>query len=110
MVYHLDGAVIDTDEEGYLDDGRLWSPQLAVLIARNEEIELQDDHWQVIHFLRDYYQQRQVAPTMRVLTQAIRKTLGPEKGNSRYLYRLFPRGTATQASKIAGLPKPTGCI
>ena len=110
MVYHLDGSTIATDEEGYLEDDSLWSPQLALLIARNERIDLQDDHWQVINFLRHYYQQNRIAPTVRVLTQEVRKTLGPEKGNSRYLYRLFPRGTATQASKIAGLPKPTGCI
>ena len=69
-----------------------------------------ENHWEVINFLRDYYEEYQVAPAVRVLTKAIKKTLGPEKGNSQYLYGLFPAGPATQACKIAGLPKPTGCV
>ena len=71
---------------------------------------MDDDHWEVVNFLRNYYEQYQIAPAVRVLTVAIKRTLGPEKGNSRYLYELFPYGPARQASKIAGLPKPTGCI
>jgi TusE/DsrC/DsvC family sulfur relay protein len=110
MAYSLDGLTIETDEAGYLSDSSQWNREVAVLIARNERIELQDDHWQVVNYLRCFYQEHRRAPTVRVLTQAMRKTLGAEKGNSRYLYQLFPRGTTTQASKIAGLPKPMGCI
>ncbi len=110
MAYTLDGLMIETDDAGYLNDSSEWNRELAVLIARDERIELQDDHWEVLTYLRHYYHEHQIAPSVRVLTQAMRKTLGPEKGNSRYLYQLFPRGTTTQASKIAGLPKPVGCI
>jgi TusE/DsrC/DsvC family sulfur relay protein len=96
---------------------RLWSKlgtenniDLVALIARSEDIEMADDHWEVVNFLRNYYQEYQIAPAVRVLIKAIRKTLGPEKGSSRYLYQLFPYGPARQGCKIAGLPKPTSCI
>jgi tRNA 2-thiouridine synthesizing protein E len=59
---------------------------------------------------RNYYEEYQIAPAVRVLIKAIKKSLGPDKGNSKYLYELFPYGPAKQACKIAGLPKPTGCI
>ena len=110
MAYTYKGAVIDTDEAGYLTDISQWNAELAVLIARGEDIEMGDDHWEVVNFLRNYYEEYRIAPAMRVLTRAIRTTLGPDKGNSLYLYELFPDGPAKQACKIAGLPKPTGCI
>ena len=80
------------------------------MIARHEDIDMTEDHWEVVNFLRDYYEEYQIAPAARVLTKAIKKTLGPEKGNSHYLYGLFPYGPAIQACKIAGLPKPTRCV
>ena len=110
MAYEYNGATIETDEEGYITDINLWSPALAVLIAESENIEMDDDHWEVVNFLRNYYQEYQIAPAVRVLTKAIKKTLGPDKGSSLYLYQLFPLGPAKQACKIAGLPNPTGCI
>jgi tRNA 2-thiouridine synthesizing protein E len=110
MAYELDGATIDADEEGYIIDISVWSPELAALIAEEENIDMDDDHWEVVNFLRNYYEEYQIAPAVRVLTKAIKRTLGPEKGNSKYLYELFPYGPAKQACKIAGLPKPTGCI
>lgn len=110
MSYEYDGKVIDHDEEGYLTDLSLWNEQLANLIAKDEDIEMTSDHWEVVNFLRSYYEDFQIAPAVRVLTKAIKKTLGADKGNSKYLYELFPYGPAKQACKIAGLPKPTGCI
>ena len=110
MAYECDGATIETDEEGYITDISLWSQELATLIATEENIEMGDDHWEVVNFLRNYYEEYQIAPAVRVLTKAIKKTLGADKGNSKYLYELFPYGPAKQACKIAGLPKPTGCI
>ena len=110
MAYECDGATIETDEEGYITDISLWSQELATLIATEEDIEMGDDHWEVVNFLRNYYEEYQIAPAVRVLTKAIKKSLGADKGNSKYLYELFPYGPAKQACKIAGLPKPTGCI
>ena len=100
----------ETDEEGYLCNLADWSEDVAQHIAQSENIELTPNHWEVINFLRKYYEEYQIAPAVRVLTKAIGKTLGPDKGNSQYLYQLFPYGPAKQACKIAGLPKPTGCV
>ncbi len=110
MAYELNGATVDADEEGYLQDIGLWNEDLAGLIAEDEKIEMSEDHWEVVNFLREYYEEYQIAPAVRVLTKAIGKKLGKDKGNSKYLYALFPYGPAKQACKIAGLPKPTGCI
>ena len=110
MAYAYNGASIEHDEEGFITDISLWSKELAGLIAADENIEMSDDHWEVVNFLRNYYEEYQIAPAVRVLTKAIKKSLGPEKGNSGYLYQLFPYGPAKQACKIAGLPKPTGCV
>ncbi|MDP6343805.1 MAG: TusE/DsrC/DsvC family sulfur relay protein [Alphaproteobacteria bacterium] len=110
MSYQLHGSTFESDEEGYITDISLWNEELADLIAQDEDIEMTDDHWEVVNFLREYYEEYQIAPAIRVLTKAIKKKLGPEKGNSGYLYELFPYGPAKQACKIAGLPKPTGCI
>ncbi len=100
----------ETDEEGYLVNLADWNEDVARNISEAEGIDLSDNHWEVINFLRKYYEEYQIAPAVRVLTKAIGKALGPEKGNSQYLYELFPYGPAKQACKIAGLPKPTGCV
>ena len=100
MSYQLNGTTIEHDEEGYITDISLWSKELAGLIAEDEDIDMSDDHWEVVNFLRNYYEEYQIAPAVRVLTKAIKKTLGPEKGNSQYLYELFPYGPANQACKI----------
>ncbi|NQV55457.1 MAG: TusE/DsrC/DsvC family sulfur relay protein [Rhodospirillales bacterium] len=110
MSYRLDGQEVAADEEGYLIEIGLWNKDLAQQIAESENIEMDDDHWEVVNFLRNYYEEYQIAPAIRVLTKAVKKSMGPEKGNSKYLYELFPYGPAKQACKIAGLPKPTGCI
>ena len=110
MTYKYNGTVVETDEEGYITDISLWTRELAEFIAKDENIDMSDDHWEVVNFLRNYYEEYQIAPAVRVLIKAIKKSLGVDKGNSKYLYELFPYGPAKQACKIAGLPKPTGCI
>ncbi|KAB2308285.1 TusE/DsrC/DsvC family sulfur relay protein [Betaproteobacteria bacterium SCN2] len=110
MAMDVNGVSIETDEEGFLVNLSDWNPDVALELAKGESIELTDQHWEVINFLREYYDEYQIAPAVRVLTKAIGKKLGPDKGNSKYLYDLFPYGPGKQACKIAGLPKPTGCI
>jgi tRNA 2-thiouridine synthesizing protein E len=104
------GKTIELDEEGYLTNLADWNEEAAVILAKQDEIELTENHWEVVNFLRDYYDEYQIAPAVRVLTKAIGKKLGKEKGNSKYLYELFPYGPAKQACRFAGLPKPTGCV
>lgn len=110
MAYQVGNVVAETDEEGYLTDISVWSEDLAQAIAKSENVELSPEHWEVINFLRGYYAEYQIAPAVRILLKEMKKTFGPEKGDQKYLYRLFPYGPAKQACKIAGLPKPTGCI
>jgi tRNA 2-thiouridine synthesizing protein E len=104
------GKEIETDEEGYLVNLGDWSEDAAKVLSAQDNLELTESHWEVIHFLREYYDEYQIAPAVRVLTKAIGKKLGKEKGNSKYLYELFPYGPAKQACRFAGLPKPTGCV
>lgn len=110
MGIKVNGQAIDTDEEGYLTNLGDWNEDIAKVLAEQDELELTANHWEVINFLREYYEEYQIAPAVRVLTKAIGKRLGPEKGNSKYLYDLFPYGPAKQACRFAGLPKPTGCV
>ena len=106
----VNGKTFETDEEGYLANITDWNEEIGAYLAQTENLPLTDAHWEVVNFLREYYNEFQIAPAVRVLTKAIGKKFGPEKGNSQYLYELFPYGPAKQACKIAGLPKPTGCI
>ena len=110
MALEVDGKSVEVDEEGYLVNRDDWTDNIASAIAVEEKLDMSDSHWEVVKFLRDYYEEYQIAPAVRVLTKAIGKKLGKDKGNSKYLYELFPYGPAKQACKIAGLPKPTGCV
>ena len=109
MAIEVAGKTLETDEEGYLVNLSDWTEDVANAIAKAENVDMTPNHWEVVNFLREYYNEYQIAPAVRVLTKAIGKKLGPDKGNSQYLYELFPYGPAKQACKIAGLPKPTGC-
>ena len=110
MALEVNGTVIEQDEEGYLMELEDWTPDVAKTLAAEDEIELTDAHWDILNFLREYYEEYQIAPAVRVLTKAVGKRLGKEKGNSKYLYSLFPFGPGKQACKYGGLPKPTGCV
>ena len=107
---NIAGKDVDVDEEGYLTNLNDWNRDVAEYLAKEEKVDMTDSHWEVIDFLREYYDEYQIAPAIRVLTKAIGKKLGADKGNNKYLYELFPYGPAKQACKIGGLPKPTGCI
>ncbi|MBN6043624.1 sulfurtransferase TusE [Citrobacter sp. ku-bf4] len=106
----FEGKEIATDVDGYLKDSAQWSEPMAVAIAENEGITLSAEHWEVVRFVRDFYLEFNTSPAIRMLVKAMANKFGEEKGNSRYLYRLFPKGPAKQATKIAGLPKPVKCI
>jgi tRNA 2-thiouridine synthesizing protein E len=98
------GVKIESNEEGFLVDPAQWNDEVAVEIARREGIDpLTDRHWQVIRLMRSEYESKGTGPTVRVL--------GKTSGVSiKELYQLFPKGPAKLAAKIAGIPKPRGCI
>lgn len=98
------------DEEGYMQNSDDWSEDFALVSAKKEGIDLHTCHWEVLYFLRSYYNEYDIVPMIRILIRALKSKLGEEKSNSKYLYKLFPAGPAKQASKFAGLPKPTGCV
>jgi tRNA 2-thiouridine synthesizing protein E len=100
---------IETDPQGYLKDASAWTESLAVLIAQEESIELTDDHWQVINYVRKFYEEFNTSPSIRPLVKYLAQVLPQDKSNSLYLQILFPEGPAKQATKIAGLPKPARC-
>jgi tRNA 2-thiouridine synthesizing protein E len=98
------------DKDGFLKNSNVWNEEFALQSANAESIKMSDDHWEVIYFLREYYSENKKSLAIRALVTALKKKFGPEKGNSLYLQSLFPESPAVQASKIAGLPKPTRCI
>lgn len=109
-VLQFAGKELAVDKAGYLLNLTDWTPDLAPLLAEQEHIVLSDNHWEVINFVRGFYLQFNTSPAMRALVKAMSNAFGPEKGNSRYLFKLFPKGPAKQATKIAGLPKPAKCL
>ena len=86
MALEVGGKSFETDEEGYLANLNDWNPDLANAMAEVDGAALDENHWEVINFLREYYEEYQIAPAVRVLTKAIGKKLGKDKGNSKYLY------------------------
>ena len=110
MSIEVNNKTLETDEEGYLANLDDWHEDVAKTMAAVDNCELTENHWEVITFLREYYQEYEIAPAIRILTKAVGRKLGKEKGNSKYLYELFEQGPAKQACRYAGLPKPTGCV
>ena len=94
---------LETDEAGFIQDFEAWSEALAQHLADCAGMgELTPDHLQVLHYLRRYYREHELAPPIRVLCKETSFSL-------KYIYRLFPAGPARGACRLAGLPKPTGC-
>ncbi|BCG64436.1 MAG: tRNA 2-thiouridine synthesizing protein E [Methyloprofundus sp.] len=110
MELTVQGNIIARNEQGFLTDTLQWNEGVAKQLASLESIELLDAHWEILWFIREFYQQYQYLPNARVFAKAIKKTLGEDKGNSRYLLKLFPEGPLKYACKIAGLPKPPSCL
>jgi tRNA 2-thiouridine synthesizing protein E len=110
MVLVVDGVGVAVNAEGFLQCLNDWNENIAVAIAASHSLELTPQHWEIILFIRQYYQTFKHLPNARVFTKAIAKQFGVEKGNSRYLHKLFPEGPLKYACKIAGLPKPPTCL
>lgn len=92
------------DRDGYLCNFGDWDEEVAKILAIEEGVdELTDEHWKVVNYLRDYYQKFGVAPMIRKLCKQTGFKL-------KKIYELFPSGPAKGACKVAGLPKPTGCV
>lgn len=100
----LAGTPVDVNDEGFFTEPDEWTKDMAVELAREAGIdELTEDHWKVIDFMRAEYFEKGTGPTVRML--------GKTSGVSvKELYQLFPKGPAKMAAKIAGIPKPRGCI
>ena len=110
MVLTVDGLGLETTDDGFLRDAAQWNQSVAEELARIEGLDLNDAHWEILFFIRDYYQKFKHLPNARMFVAAVRKQFGEDKGNSRYLQKLFPQGPLKYACKIAGLPKPPTCL
>jgi tRNA 2-thiouridine synthesizing protein E len=98
------GQTVELNDEGFFVDPDTWTETMAPEIAAQEGIdELTDRHWQVIRFMRKEYAEKGTGPTVRVLGKASGVSV-------KELYELFPKGPAKTAAKIAGIPKPRGCV
>ncbi|WAK01390.1 TusE/DsrC/DsvC family sulfur relay protein [Methylobacter sp. YRD-M1] len=104
------GRTLEVTDQGFLVNAGDWDEEVAGRLAELDNIQLDERHWEIIRFIRDYYQQFRHLPNARVFTKAVAKALGEEKGNSRYLHKLFPEGPLKYACKLAGLPKPPTCL
>lgn len=100
----------ELDKEGYLINLKDWNHDIAIWLATTDNIQLTDDHWEIIQALQHYYHLYEHAPSQRPLLKHIANTLGKEKGNSIYLMQLFHGSPAKTAARIAGLPRPSHCF
>ena len=95
---------LDVDEDGFMQEPEAWNKDVALALATTEGVDdLTEEHWKLVEYLRNYYLQFGVAPMIRKLCK--------ETGfDLKKVYALFPSGPAKGACKVAGLPKPTGCV
>jgi len=100
----IDISGVELNEEGFFAHPEQWTEDMVPELARAVGIdELTDAHWTVIRFMRSEYLEKGAGPTVRVLGKASGVSV-------KELYQLFPKGPAKVAAKIAGIPKPRGCI
>lgn len=103
-VVELGGKQIEIDEDGFIQDPDAWDENVASDLAKTEGVDdMGDDHWKLVNYLRTYYLEYNMAPMIRKLCKQTGFSL-------KYVYELFPSGPAKGACKVAGLPKPTGCV
>ena len=99
----IDGREVHVNEEGFLTEPNEWDESLGKALAAQIGIELSDDHWKVIHFLREDFTAQGETPTLRRVS-----TAGGVP--TKQLFQLFPQKPAKKMSYIAGVPKPHGCV
>jgi dissimilatory sulfite reductase related protein len=100
----LGGEEVEIDEDGFIQEPDLWDKAMAEDLAKTEDAyPMNDDHWTVVNFLRNYFVEFGIAPPVRMITKKTGIDL-------KKIYELFPGGPAKGACKVAGLPKPTGCV
>lgn len=100
----LGGKEVELDEDGFIKEPDKWSREIAEDLAKLEQAyPMDEERWKVVNFLRNYYLQYDIAPPIRMLTKETGLDL-------KKIYQLFPSGPAKGACKVAGLPKPTGCV
>ncbi|MCP5277630.1 MAG: TusE/DsrC/DsvC family sulfur relay protein [Thiobacillus sp.] len=105
----VDGKEVLTDPEGYILNMDEWSENYAVALAAQEGLTLTDEHWEVIRFIREYYEEHGVQSPVRDMVKHFRQYWGPERGNSRYLHDIFPMGgPQKQGNRMAGIRKTKG--
>ncbi|EDN67667.1 DsrC-like protein [Beggiatoa sp. PS] len=108
MTLKVDDNIIPTDDEGYLTDPTDWNKAVAEELAQQEDITLTDEHWKVLHFMRQYYDEHGVIPDSRFAIKFLAEELGKGKAARNYLFKIFPYGYVKQACKIAGMRRPRG--
>jgi len=102
--FQVGDLTLEIDEDGFIQEPEQWNEAVAAALAKTEGVdELTEDHWKLVNYLRDYYLEFGIAPMIRKLCKATGFKL-------KYVYELFPSGPAKGACKVAGLPKPTGCV
>jgi len=105
----VNGKEIKTDSEGYIVNLEEWSEDFVRALAQQEGLTLTDEHWEVIRFLRDYYQEHSVQAQVRVMIKHFSQAWGPERGNNHYLHQIFPKGgPQKQGNRLAGLLRTKG--
>ena len=109
-VLNVEGRSLPLDKDGYLVELSDWSEATAEALAQREGISLSSEHWEILRLVRSFYDDFQLSPANRPLIKFIAMKIGPEKGNSLHLNRLFNGVPAKLAAKLAGLPKPTNCL
>ncbi|QEP45000.1 TusE/DsrC/DsvC family sulfur relay protein [Ectothiorhodospiraceae bacterium BW-2] len=100
---------VETDQEGYIQDMELWSEGFAKAQAEKEGLTLTSEHWDVIHYIRDYYEEHGVQAQVRTMIKHFKQAWGEERGNNHYLHDLFPMGgPQKQGNRLAGIRRTKG--
>ena len=106
----VNGQTIKLSEAGWLENLDEWSEELAVEIAKNEQIpELTDEHWDIIKTAREFFLDNGVVIEPRKFSKLMKEKFGADRSSQQYIYSLFPTGLIKCANKVAGLPRPKGC-